>query len=48
MHSTKMASKSGWAASETCSMRRAITSARARSASETSASWAPSAAALPT
>ena len=48
MQSTKMVSKSGCAASETCSMRPAITSARARSASETSASCAPSAAALPT
>ena len=48
MQSTKICSKSGWAASETCSIRPAISSARARSASESRQSWAPSEAALPT
>src|SRR3989441_1159374 len=48
MASTKIRSKSGWAASETCSMRAATLSARRRSVSETRQSWAPSAAALPT
>src|SRR6185436_11089609 len=46
--STKMLSKSGCAASETWSMRRARASARARSTSDMRASSAPSAAALPT
>jgi len=48
MASTKICSKSGCAASETCSMRRAIESARARSGSDSRQSWAPSEAALPT
>ncbi len=48
MQSTKMDSKSGCAARETCSMREAMVRARARSASDTRASCAPSAAALPT
>ena len=46
--STKRSWKSGCVASERCSMERASRSARARSASDTSASWAPRAAALPT
>ena len=48
MASTNRSWKSGWVASDRCSIERASRSARARSASETRASWAPSAAALPT
>src|SRR5207249_8171457 len=46
--STKICSKSGCAASETCSIRPAIVSARARSASESRHSCAPREAAFPT
>src|SRR4029077_12113109 len=48
MQSTKISSKSGCAASETCSIRPATASACARSVSDTRQSCAPSEAALPT
>src|SRR5262245_33810295 len=48
MQSTKMSSKSGCAASDTCSILRAMVAARARSGSDKRQSWAPRAAALPT
>src|SRR5262249_47650772 len=48
MASTKICSKSGCAANETCSIRAAIVSACARSACERGQRRAPSEAALPT
>ena len=48
IQSTKICSKSGWAASETCWKRAATCAARARSGSESRQICAPSDAALPT